>query len=490
MTENQSSYKQVIKATSLFGGVQVFNIIISVIRSKVIALFLGPAGMGIAGLFNTTLGLVGAVANFGLDTSAVKSISAAVNPQQAAREIAVLKRLVWMTGILGALLMLGSASWLSKLTFGTTDYTLAFVWISVTMLFKQLSSGQLAILQGLRKLEFLAKANLLGSAAGLLLTVPLYFYWRIEAIVPAIVITSLASLSFTWYYALKVQTPDVKISNAEALSEGKAMLRLGFSLSFITVITTLSAYVLQIFVNSTGGLQQVGFFNAGFAIINSYVGLVFTAMGTDYFPRLSAVSDDNAKVRVAVSEQAFIAVLIMTPIVVCFLCVAPLAVHILYSREFIPIVAMVNWGILGMLFKAVSWSMGYILIAKGDSRIFIKTSLGFNSAFLLINVLGYYWYGLEGLGITFLINYVIHFLVLKAIVGRRYAFYFDSEFRRIFALCLLCCGITFLFSYISFPFLRYGLMVAMAILSSVYCLHQLDKKVDIRETIRHKLKRK
>ena len=52
-TEKQE-YKNSLKATSLFGGVQVYNIIITILKSKVVALLLGPGGMGIYGLLTST----------------------------------------------------------------------------------------------------------------------------------------------------------------------------------------------------------------------------------------------------------------------------------------------------------------------------------------------------------------------------------------------------------------------------------------------------
>ena len=404
MSESQFSYRQIMKATSLFGGVQFFTIIISIIRSKLIAIFIGPAGMGIAGLLNATIGLISGFTNFGIDTSAVKSISKANvddDKTKIVNEISILRRLIWFTGILGTLVTIILSSWLSQLTFGNSNYTFAFIWISITLLFKQLTCGQLAVLQGLRKLQDLAKANLYGSFFGLILTLPLYYLFGIDAIVPAILISSLVGLLFSWYFSNKIKIESKKITNLQAFLEGKSMVKLGISLSFISLVTLTAGYVLQIIISRQGGVAQVGLFNAGFALINTYVGLVFTAISADYFPRLATICDDNNKVRTTVIQQALIAVLIITPIIILFLTFAPFIILILYSAKFTSIIPMVSWGILGMLFKAASWTMGYVLIAKGDSKIFIKTSLGFNSLFLLNNCIAYYFYGLEGLGISF-----------------------------------------------------------------------------------------
>lgn len=485
MSENKSAYRQIMKATSIFGGVQVFNILISIIRSKVVAIFLGPAGMGIVGLLNSTIGLMSSLTNFGLSTSAVKSISSANttedNQGKLALEVSVLHRLIWYTGIFGTLLIIVLSSWLSQLTFGNSDYTFAFIWISITLLFKQLTEGNLAVLQGLRNLKLLAKANMYGSFFGLLFTVPLYYYLRIESIVPAIIMASLIALLSALYFSSKIKIKKVTLTNSQTLLHGKIMVKLGLSLSFISMLTILSGYILQIVISHKGGIVEVGLFSAGFALINTYVGLIFSAISTDYFPRLVVIVDDNKKIRTTVVQQAIIAVLVITPIIILFLTFAPLIIRILYSLKFVPIISMVSWGILGMLFKAASWTMGYILIAKGDSKLFIKTSIFFNSLFLVINIVGYYWDGLQGLGITFALNFIIHFLCLKIITLKRYDFYFDKEFNLIFLLSIFLCVITFIFTYILNPYLKYSLLAIMAIISLIYTLYQLDKKMNFKE---------
>ena len=409
MTEHKHSYRNVLNATSLFGGVQVINIIISLIRSKAIALLIGPLGMGIASLLVSTMELINGITNLGLERSAVKEISLAnndSNTKSVAKTISVLKKLVWLTITLGVIIMIVASPWLSEMAFGNKDHTISFVWISIALLFKQLSSSQLAILQGLRKLQYLAKANLLGNFIGLLITVPLYYFFRLDAIVPAIIIATFMSFIFTYYFSQKLEINKVKISRKEAITEGKSMINLGVMLSLSSMITLLVAYIIRIYIHTVNGgdelgIREVGLYNAGFLILNSYVGIIFNAMGTDYFPRLSAISEEIVKIRKTVLEQAVIALLLITPIIVIFLAFTPIIITILYSNEFSPIVAMVSWGILGMIFKAVSWSMGYMIIAKGDSKVFIKTAIGFNAILLVFNGLGYYYGGLEGIGFSF-----------------------------------------------------------------------------------------
>ena len=56
--ERDENYSHVLKYTGIFGGVQGLNILISLVRNKLIALLLGPQGMGLASLFNTTTNFI------------------------------------------------------------------------------------------------------------------------------------------------------------------------------------------------------------------------------------------------------------------------------------------------------------------------------------------------------------------------------------------------------------------------------------------------
>jgi len=486
MLDVKNSYRQVIKATTLFGGVQVLNIIIAIIRSKFLAIFIGPIGMGISGLLYTTLNLVNGVTNFGLGRSSVKDISFAYNNSDnnsIERTITILKRLVWFTSIFGAIVMIITSPWLSEIAFKSKEYTVSIIWISIALIFKQLTNSHLAVLQGLRKLKRLAKANLIGNFIGLLVTIPLYYYFRIDAIVPAIIISSLISFIISFYYSNKVNIGVVNISNKDVFNEGKSMLQLGFTLSLSSMITLLGAYLLQIYISAKGGLNEIGFYTAGYVILNSYVGLVFKAMSTDYFPRLSAIFDDIKKLRKAVFEQAYIAVLIIMPIIILFLTFMPFIIRILYTNEFTPIIAMVNWGILGMVFKAVSFSLGYVIIAKGDSKVFIKTAIIFNIVLLSANVIGYYFGGLEGLGISFFIYYIIHLISIAIIVYYLYNLYFDREFYPIFLISVILCIVTFLVTYINDSMIKRSILAVLIVSSLYFSYYMLNKKMDIKELL-------
>ncbi|PIA77543.1 O-antigen translocase [Gaetbulibacter sp. 4G1] len=492
MKENQSSYRQIIKATSLFGGVQVFNIIISIIKSKIIAVLLGPSGMGIAGLLTSTIGLVGTITNFGLRTSAVKDIAAANESQDSNRvsKIAtIFRRLVWITGVLGAIVTIIFSPWLSEFAFDNRDYSIAFIWLSITLLFNQLTSGQNVLLQGMRKLKDLAKANMIGSSLGLLVTTPLYYFYDIDGIVPAIILSSILSLLIAYFFANKIKIKKIKVTIQDTLQEGNEMLKMGFILSISGLITQAAAYGVRIFVSNTGSIEDVGLYNAGFAIIGTYVGLVFAAMATDYYPRLSGVADNNYKANKLINQQAEICVLILAPILSVFLIFINWIIIILYSTKFIPINDMIHWAALGMYFKSVSWAIGFILFAKGASKTFFWSELIASFYLFLFNIIGYKYFGLKGLGISFLIGYIIVLFQIYYIAKYKYSFSFNTEFYKIFGIQFLLGLLSFMvIKYLPTP-LAYYVGIPFIFISTYFSYKELDKRIGIKQLLTKYLKR-
>jgi O-antigen/teichoic acid export membrane protein len=486
MTEQQTSYRQIFKATSLFGGVQVFNIIISVIRSKFIALLLGPTGMGISGLLTSTSGFITALTNFGLGTSAVKDVASASSTNDEVRistVVTVLRRLVWVTGLLGMILTSVLSPWLSEITFGNRDYTLAFIWISVTLLFQQLSSGQLVLLQGLRKLNYLAKANMAGALIGLLISVPIYFKWRIDGIVPVIILSSFSGTALSWYFARKTKIKSLKISGRRTIEEGKAMLKMGFILSMSGLISLGGSYIIRIYISNTGGVEQVGLYSAGFAIITTYVGMVFTAMSTDYYPRLSSIANDNIRATDLINQQAEVAILILAPILSVFLIFINWVVVILYSQKFVGVNEMIHWAALGMYFKAASWSIGFILLAKGATKIFFWNELIGNFYLLGFNIAGYRVAGLEGLGMSFLASYFVYSIQIFLLVKFKYSFSFNKEFCKIASIQFLLGFMCFLVTKILVTPWVFIVGFLIILISTIYSIHKLNQKTGLKSIL-------
>lgn len=487
MKETNSSYRQIVRATSIFGGVQIFNILISIIKSKIVAIYLGPFGMGIFGLFISTIELLKSFTNFGLGINGVKIIAAdnvSNDEKKLSTSVIILRRWIWFTGIFGTLLTIVLSNWLSKITFGNSNYTIGFIWLSLSVLFSQLTTGSLVILQGMRNLKYLAKANVIGNSMGLLIVIPLYYWFKVDAIIPVIILSSVFTFIFTKFFEFKIKFKNVSVSKQQTFEGGKKMLLMGYILSIGPLLAIGSSYVVRIYIGKYGGLADVGLYTAGFAIINTYVSLVFNAMLTDYFPRLSEVAHNNSLCKKIVNEQTEIALLILGPMLITFIVFINWIIVILYSKEFLPIKDMLYWAALSIFFKIFNWTIGIILIAKGETKVYFWSDLFANIYILILNVIGYYFGGLTGLGISFLIGYFLSFIQLYFINYIKFKFTLSPKLLTIFLVMfsLAICSFVVV-KYFESPF-SYIIGSVPLLISIIYAFHEMDKRIDIKGMIK------
>ena len=190
-----------------------------------------------------------------------------------------------------------------------------------------------------------------------------------------------------------------------------------------------TSYIVRIFISHKGGVEQVGLYNAGFAIINTYVGMVFSAMATDYFPRLSGIVHDTGKSKDIINQQAEVALLILAPILTVFLIFINWIVILFYSTKFLPVDNMIHWAALGIFLKATSWPIAYLFIAKGNSKLFFYSELIVRIFICLgLNIIGYQLGGLEGLGISFFVGYLIYLIQVFITCQKKIYFCFSKSF--------------------------------------------------------------
>ena len=370
--------KAALKSTGIVGGAQVLQIFIQIVRTKIIAVLLGPTGVGVAGLYTSTLELVQKAIGLGLDFSAVRDVAQAAgtnDQQRIGRTVTTLRRWVWFTGLLGLFVLLLFREQFSQYAFKSDDYSYDFMLLALVPLFTALSGGQLALLRGIRRIGDMARAGILGATAGLFITVPFYWFMGVRGIVPAMILTALAQLALSWLFARRVKIKSISVTLRETVTGGAGMIRLGLFTVITGLATTGTMYYIRIFISGKLGVDGVGQFQAAWNLSAIYVTLVLNAMAADYFPRLSEVNRDNARVCQLVNEQTEIALLLAGPLIIGMICFMDVVVTLFYSNRFGQSINILLWQTMGNLLKVISWPMGFVMLAKGKGGYFIFTEL-------------------------------------------------------------------------------------------------------------------
>lgn len=479
--KDKAGYRNSFGSTLLFSGVQIFQIIIRIIRSKFVAMLIGPEGMGITSLLHSTTDLVSSATNLGLSTSSVKTVSAAYsegNKEKIAITIKVLRRLVLLTGLLGMFVCAALASVWSQQSFGNNNYILAYVFVSVVILSDQLTKGELALLQGLQKKKYLAQANVIGQTISLFITIPLYYFYGLKAIVWVLVLFSLLTFVITKYYSSKIKLGTVHVTWKQTFQYGSEMVKLGFFLSLQLLLTNAVLYFVRNYVSRVGGLEDVGFYNAGTSIINIYLGLVFSAIATSYFPKLAGTKS-NDEMEDAVMKQAEISILMFAPIIVAFIVFIKPVIILLYSENFLPIEQMLYWAMGATLIKAMGWALSYTLLAKAKPIYYFINEVFAKCYTFPITILGYKYFGLTGFGMALALGYSIYLVQLIVVTKRLFGISYNLYIWGLFIILhipVLTSYATKLLSSESYAYFGGG---AILLLTSFYVFRELNKRMDL-----------
>jgi O-antigen/teichoic acid export membrane protein len=140
---------------------------------------------------------------------------------------------------------------------------------------------------------------------------------------------------------------------------------------------------------------------------------------------------------------------------------------------------MLHWAAMGMFFKAVCWAIGFILLAKGASKLFFWNELIGNIYMLGLNLLGYHFMGLTGLGLSFMAGFLLYVIQIYFVAKIKYSFSFDSTFIRIFIFqFLLSISCLIVVKILKGPF-YYLVGIGLIMISTWLSYAELDKRIGI-----------
>ena len=488
-----STYRQIFKSTALIGGTQVLTLLIGIARTKALALWLGPAGMGLAGLYLSATGLIGTITGLGIGSSGVRQIAEAAGSgdgKKLARTVAALRAAALVSSLAGMLIIVGLCRPLSRATFGKLDYAGDLALVSLTLLCGGVSAGQIALLQGLRRLKDMAAAQVLGAAFGAVVSVTLVFFLRERGVAWFLVAISLFGVLTSWWYARKVKIEKVPIGLGQILTETRGLLSMGFAFMTAGLASAGSSYLTRVLITHRLGLDSAGLYQATWTLSTYYVGFVLSAMGADFCPRLTGVATDNATVNHMVNEQVETGVLIALPGVLATLVLAPWVLSLFYSKAFVAAATLVRWQAIGVFLRVVSWPLAMVLIAKGKSGLYMGTEIVSAALGLALLFGSMRAWGLEGVGVAFAASYILYTATMWAVCHRVSGFSWSRGSRKIVGASCALVLLAFLTSrLLPEPWASGGgaLLTLLGGLASFVGLQRL-LNIDLLKTVKQKLK--
>lgn len=425
----------------MIGGASVINILIGMIRMKVAAVLLGPTGVGVIGLMTSISSTASVIAGLGFGNVGTRQIATAVASDDETNVVATRRALFLGTS---ALAILGAAIfWLLRDVFAyhiLKDESLASEvgWLAIVVGVTVASTSQTAVLTGMRRVGDIARVGLVSSFFAAILGIGALVFWGRSGLVFFILAAPLASFIVGHYYV--AQLPRLTVTRTpmhQVLQQWGIFARLGAAFMVGGLLTVLGQLGVRTLVQANLGSEALGFFQAASVISTTYIGLVLGAMGTDYYPRLTAVIEDGIAVNKLINEQLEVALLLAGPFLVALMSLAPWIVSVLYSGDFYPATEVLRWHVLGDLFKLCGWSLGYVILAAGNGRGFMLTESIAIGIYILLNFLLLPIIGLTGSGVAFFGMYVVYFPIVYWMAWRRTGFHCNTAVWKLLAILML-----------------------------------------------------
>lgn len=424
-----SSYKTILRASSIIGGASVINIAAGLVKMKVVAVMLGPAGVGLLGLYQNLVQTAGLVSGLGVARSGTRQIAAA-GPAAVDR---VRRALFWgalVQALLGAIGFWLASSWIAARLIADPARTSEVAWLSLGVGLTVAGGAQGALLNGLRRVGDIARVQAGSGVLSAALGVILLWIWEANGLIALVLVGPMVSFTLGHVYVSRLDRPAGPPESALVLArEWAATTRLGLAFMVSSLVTMLGFLAARVLVQRELGADGLGQFQAAWAIGMTYLGFVLGAMGTDYYPRLTASIVNPVEATRLVNEQTEVALLLCGPVLVALLGCAPWVFWLLYTPEFGPAVDILRWQILGDILKVMSWPLGFVMLAAGTGKTFILAETLGIAVFVIGVFVGLPLIGVTATGLAFLALYIVYLPLVRWIGGQLIGFRWSRSVR-------------------------------------------------------------
>lgn len=489
--KDKSGYSHILKYTSMFGGVQGLILLASLVRNKFMAVLLGTGGMGLASLLVSIQNFASQCTNLGISQGAIPRLSECYERGDVEKldyYIRVIRLWSLLAAVLGFLFCIIISPFIDEFSFTWGNHTLHFAMMGIAVSMAAISGGEMAIMKATRRLGAIAKVLVFSALAGVVASVPLYYFLFHSGIVPAIVLTAIATMLVTIAYSWRCYPFHFAFSR-QMLGDGFGMIRLGIAFVLAAAVGSCTEMLIRSYLNVEGGLAEVGLYNVGYMITMTYAGMVFSAMETDFFPRLSGVCNNAEATNLTVNKQIEVSLLMLSPMLVALLAALPVLIPMLFSREFLPVVQMSQVAILAMYFKVLTMPIAYITLARKDALPYLcleATSYAIMSWSIMV---GFHYWGVFGTGVALVASHALELVIIYCYAYWRYDYRSTMAISRYAGIQLLLGVLAYTVSSACSGWCYWITEAALAIASTAYSVNILRQKTRLWEALMRKFKK-
>ncbi len=488
------TYKDIAKTSGLVAFVQMAQMVFSFVRNKAISVLLGSAAFGLYSLYDNLVHMGSSVALFGLNNSLVREIARCSDKQQIGRVYYVCSRLIGTFSLIVCVLILIFAEEIGQYAFNEGGHAGGIRCVAFIVLFMVASQEGYAVLNGIRSMRRLAISQIVSSGTGSLGTVLAVLLWREDAIPAALGIIAVTMAVVTYIYVRMEGIREVRVGWSDFKGISRTLIYIGAGVTVVGVVNTMMSFLSKSFLTEHYTLSAVGLYQSSWTVSNLYTGIILSAMGVDFMPRLSKIINDHKQAVSLINQQIIFGVVVASLAITGIMLFSKEILYILYAKEFEPAANIVRWHIVGVFLRVIAFPFSYTILASGSAAIYaVVQTLFWTGDYLLLMLCSHLW-GFEGLGVNYPIAYSGYLLMVYFAGKHICGFSFSRELKKVLCVLFLFIGISW--AWVSFDMAnvgwKYAVNIVLLAVHFFYVNRYLKTKMDLNfiELIKNKIRKR
>ena len=486
---SDTSYDHVLKYTGIFGGVQGLKMLVSVARMKLTAVILGGIGMGLITVYNRVFEFLNSASNMGIPLNATRKTGELFEEgteEQITHQVMVIRTWVLWSALLSVLICLFFSPVISYFFFEKDwHHWLEVMIIAPVAVCNIIAEGECAILKGLRQVRKVAIIETLLALGTLICTIPLYYLLGIHGVIIGLIACGILSAILHFSFSLRLVSYKVRPLSQRTFCEGLPLIKVGIPYVLAGVANAGLQMVIPAIILVHHTMKEVGHYNAGWTLMIGYSGLVFMALESDYFPRLSSVNNDKWRMNDTINQQIDACTLILAPLLILLVVFMPFVLRVLYEEEFLVVTGMATLSVFYPLLRCISLPIGYSILAKGHSIAYFVLEVIYDVLLGLLIWWCYNSFGLTGAGLALSVGALYDVVLYFLFCHFRYGFVFRRS-TLLFCIGQLICLLTAVeYCFLVSPSVeqKYTIGGIAIVVSSTLCIYQLLHRSDFAKRI-------
>ncbi len=383
--------------------------------NKLIAIYIGASGLAMIGQFQNFIAIIKTLSTGGIDQGVIKYTAEYRDNPKKAQLLSTALFITFISSLILGIIIIIFSDNLSQKVLNSLEYINIFKVFGITIIFYAVNALMLSILNGHKEIKKFTIVNISGSIISLIFTSLLLFFYHLEGALYALILNQSILFFITLRFVVKSDWFNLKlftlgIDKSSAIKLGK--------FTFMTIVSAMAVPMVLLFIRnyigSNIGWDEAGYWQGMYYISTMYLLIVTTSLGVYYLPKLSEIEDKKELKREILNGY----IIIMPIVTILALTIYFFRIYIIdiaFTKEFTPMLELFKWQLIGDVIKIASWLLGYLMLAKAMTKVFIITEIIFGIIFALLSVIFLNSFGLVGVTYAFALNYTLYLIVMSFI---------------------------------------------------------------------------